>query len=129
MPPSSWPRAFLPPGTVAPSRSVRSRPTGERGRTAVTLARLARWCYRNRRRVVVLWIAAFVIMNVLGGAFGDAYSNNFSGGKSASISAFDLLKERFPSRAGDTADIVFRADQSVNDPGVRSRMAALFAAV
>ena len=95
----------------------------------MTLARLSRWCYRNRRRVVLLWIAAFVIMNVLGGALGDDYSNNFSGGKSDSIRAFDLLKERFPSRAGDTADIVFRADKGVNDPGVRRRMEQVFDAV
>src|SRR5438067_5635108 len=68
-------------------------------------------------------------MNVLGGVVGNAYSNNFSGGKSDSISAFDLLKERFPSRAGDTADIVFRAENGVNDPSVRARMEAVFAAV
>jgi RND superfamily putative drug exporter len=95
----------------------------------VTLARLSRWCYRYRRRVVILWIVAFVIMNALGGALGDAYSNNFSGGHSDSISAFDLLKERFPSRAGDTADIVFRADKGVDDPDVRDRMEAVFTAV
>ena len=95
----------------------------------MTLTRLSRWCYRYRRRVVVLWIAAFVLMNVLGGVVGNAYSNNFSGGKSDSISAFDLLKERFPSRAGDTADIVFRAKNGVNDPSIRTRMEAVFAAV
>jgi putative drug exporter of the RND superfamily len=95
----------------------------------VTLARLSRWCYRNRRRVVVLWIVAFVVFNVFGGVVGDAYSNNFSGGHSDSVSAFNLLKTRFPARAGDTADIVFRADKGVNDPGVRARMEAVFAEV
>src|SRR5258705_1933004 len=95
----------------------------------MTLAGLARWCYRRRRLVVVLWIVGFVVLNVVGGAVGSAFSDNFSGSKSDSIAAFDLLKERFPSRAGDTADIVFTSPKGVNDPEVRGAMEALFAEV
>ncbi len=95
----------------------------------MSLARLARWCYRRRRLVVVLWIVGFIAFNVVGAVVGNAYSDNFSGGHSDSISAFDLLKTRFPSRAGDTADIVFQADAGVRDPAVRSRMETLFAEV
>src|ERR1700676_1802532 len=93
----------------------------------MTLAGLARWCYRRRRLVVVLWIVGFLVMNVFGGAIGNAYSDNFSGGHSDSISAFNLLRARFPARAGDTTDIVFTSDRGVNDPGVRARMEGLFA--
>jgi putative drug exporter of the RND superfamily len=95
----------------------------------MTLARLSRWCYRNRRLVVVAWLAGFVVMNVLGGLIGNAYSNNFSGGRSDSVSAFDLLKTRFPARAGDTADIVFTSPAGVRSPAVRARMESLFAEV
>ncbi|MDQ1397074.1 MAG: putative drug exporter of the superfamily, partial [Acidimicrobiaceae bacterium] len=95
----------------------------------MTLAGLARWCYGRRRLVVVLWIVGFVILNVLGAVIGSAYSDNFSGGKSDSIDAFDLLKTRFPARAGDTADIVFTSPKGVNDPAVRSAMESLFAKV
>jgi RND superfamily putative drug exporter len=95
----------------------------------MTLARLARWCYRRRRLVVVSWIVGFVVLNALGSAIGNAYSDNFSGGHSDSISAFNLLKTRFPARAGDTADIVFASDKGVNDPAVRARMESLFAEV
>src|SRR5436309_8213424 len=95
----------------------------------MTLARLSRWCYRRRRLVVVLWIVGFVVMNGLGGAIGNAYSDNFSGGHSDSISAFDLLKTRFPARAGDTADIVFTSSQRVTNPAVRAAMEGLFAQV
>ena len=63
------------------------------------LARLSRWCYRRRRFVVAAWIVGFIVMNALGSAVGNAYSDNFSGGHSDSISAFDLLKSRFPSRS------------------------------
>ena len=95
----------------------------------MSLAGLSRWCYRRRRLVVALWVVAFVVLNTVGGVIGDAYSDNFSGGKSDSIQAFDLLKERFPARAGDTADIVFTADQGVNDPAVKAAMESLFAEV
>jgi RND superfamily putative drug exporter len=95
----------------------------------MTLAGLARWCYRRRRLVVVLWIAGFVVMNALGGAIGNAYSDNFSGGHSDSIAAFDLLKARFPARAGDTADIVFTSNRGVTDGVVRNTMEGLFAQV
>jgi RND superfamily putative drug exporter len=95
----------------------------------MTLAGLARWCYRRRRTVVVLWVVGFVVFNVVGATVGDAYSDNFSGGQSDSISAFDLLKQRFPARAGDTADIVFTSPNGVNAPEVRTEMESMFAAV
>src|ERR1700730_12323206 len=95
----------------------------------MTLAGLSRWCYRKRRVVVVLWIVAFVVMNALGGIIGNAYSDNFSGGHSDSIAAFDLLKTRFPTRAGDTADIVFTSPSGVASGEVRAAMESLFAEV
>src|SRR5439155_892138 len=48
---------------------------------------------------------------------GSNYSNNFNGGTSDSQQAFDLLRTRFPARAGDTADVVFSADDGVYAPG------------
>jgi putative drug exporter of the RND superfamily len=93
------------------------------------LARLSRWCYRRRRTVVVLWIVGFILINAVGAAIGNAYSDNFSGGHSDSIAAFDLLKARFPSRAGDTADMVFTSPNGVRNGGVRTTMEGLFAQV
>src|SRR5438093_2639933 len=95
----------------------------------MTLAGLARWCYRRRRMVVALWIAGFVVLNVLGGVIGSAYTDNFSGGHSDSISAFDLLKTRFPARAGDTADIVFASPTGVNNDNVKTAVASFLAKV
>src|SRR5437588_7729322 len=95
----------------------------------MTLAALARWCYRRRRAVVVLWIVGFVVLNVAGGAIGSAYTDNFSGGHSDSIAAFDLLKTRFPARAGDTTDIVFASATGVTGGQVRGAMEQLFAQV
>lgn len=89
------------------------------------LARLARWCYRRRWLVVVMWTVGFVALNALGAGIGNAYSDNFSGGHSDSISAFKLLKTHFASRAGDTAEIVFSDPAGVRSPAVRSRIETL----
>jgi putative drug exporter of the RND superfamily len=95
----------------------------------MSLAGVAHWCYKRRRLVVLLWIVGFVVINALGAAVGNAYSDNFSGGHSDSISAFDLLKTRFPARAGDSADIVFASDNGVNAPEVRRAAEQLFSEV
>src|SRR5439155_2800362 len=76
-----------------------------------------------------MWIVAFVVLNAFGGAIGSAYTDNFSGGHSDSIAAFDLLKTRFPARAGDTADIVFTSPRGATSPEVRAAVESLFAQV
>lgn len=93
------------------------------------LSRLSRWCYDHRRRVVLLWVAGFIVINGIGAAIGNAYSNNYSGGHSDSVSAYNLLKTHFPARAGDTAEIVFTSRAGVNDPQVEAAMQGLFAEV
>jgi putative drug exporter of the RND superfamily len=93
------------------------------------LERLARWSYKHRWQMLGIWIVALVGIITLGNVAGGAYSNDFSLPGAESQKALDLLKARFPARAGDTADIVFRADAGVNDPGVRSQMQGLFARI
>ena len=41
------------------------------------LVRLADWCYRNRRLVVLAWIAALVGAFALAGAFGGEYKQDY----------------------------------------------------
>jgi len=91
----------------------------------MTLTAIARWCFRRRRLVLGLWIAGFVVINAVGGAVGDAYTDNFSGGHSDAISAFNLLRDRFPARAGDTADVVFYSPSGVTRPDVIAAANAL----
>jgi RND superfamily putative drug exporter len=95
----------------------------------MTLAGLARWCFRRRRLVLALWIIGFVVINGVGGAVGSNYSNNFNGGHSDAQDAFDLLRTRFPARAGDTADVVFATDKGVTSPDVVDAANALLAVV
>jgi putative drug exporter of the RND superfamily len=93
------------------------------------LERLARWCYRHRWRTLVFWIVLLVgsiaLMNVAGGD----YTAEFSLPGSESQAAFDLLEEKFPARAGDSATIVFEAQAGVPDPEVQRAMEGVFAKV
>jgi RND superfamily putative drug exporter len=88
-----------------------------------TVARVARWCTRRRRTVVIGWVVLLVVALGLSGAVGTKYSNNFSLGGTESQRATDLLKRDFPAQAGDEDAIVVRARQgSVTDPAVRARI-------
>jgi RND superfamily putative drug exporter len=73
-----------------------------------------------------IWVVALVSAIFLAGAAGGDYSSDFSLPGADSQKAFDLLEERFPQVAGDTADIVFKADKGINDPEVKQAMESLF---
>jgi RND superfamily putative drug exporter len=93
------------------------------------LQRLAAWCYRRRRTVVVAWIVAFVAVSVLGSRAGSTFSQGFSLSNTESERAAQLLESRFPARAGDEGQIVFAHAGGVDAPAVRDRMERLFAEV
>src|SRR4051812_21882941 len=81
---------------------------------------LAAWCHDRRRTVIGLWVAAFVIMAALWGTAAGDYVNNFNLPGTESQRAYDLLKDKFPQQAGDTATVVFAVDNgSVLDPANR----------
>ena len=52
----------------------------------------------------------------LSGAIGSAFSDNFASGNSASQRAQNLLAQRFPAQAGDSADVVVHTSGLVKDP-------------
>jgi RND superfamily putative drug exporter len=95
------------------------------------LERLARFCYRRRRYVLVVWLIALIGVTVLSKTAGGKDATKFSLPGTESQKAFDLLQTKFPARSGDTADIVFSATgpAGVRDPGVRQQMEAAFTAV
>ncbi|MDP9224299.1 MAG: MMPL family transporter [Actinomycetota bacterium] len=86
------------------------------------LERTARWSYTHRWTMVAIWVVALIGINVVSSVAGGAYSNNFSLPGTESQRAYDLLRNRFPQRAGDTADIAFKAQAGITDPSVRKRM-------
>src|SRR3954453_16789039 len=72
------------------------------------LARLAGWSYDHRRKVLVVWLVVLVAVSVLSQVFGSGYQDKFTGGNTESHRGQNLLKERFPARAGDPAASSFR---------------------
>ncbi len=79
------------------------------------LARLAAWCYDHRRRVLVAWISVVVAIIGLSSAIGSDFKDNFTSSSSPSQRAQNLLAQRFPSEAGDTADVVVHTAGQVKD--------------
>lgn len=90
------------------------------------LERLGRVCYRHRRVVLVAWLVAVAGMVVAARAGGGETTTVFEVPGTESQRAFEILDARFPERAGDTADIVFRAETGIDVPEVRRRMQQLF---
>src|SRR3954451_18823935 len=75
------------------------------------MRKLAAWCHDRRRTVIALWVAAFVVLAGLWGVAAGGFVNNFQLPGTESQRAYDLLKDRFPQQAGDTASVVFAVDQ------------------
>src|SRR3954465_4840207 len=85
------------------------------------MRKLAAWCHDRRRTVLALWVGAFLLAAVLWGAAAGDYINNFRLPGTESQRAYDLLKNRFPQQAGDTANVVFAVGQGrVLDAGNRA---------
>src|SRR6478735_6081096 len=93
------------------------------------LARLARTSYRHRRLVLLGWVVALVVLSVVSSNAGTNWTQSFRLKGTDSQAATDLLQSRFPSQAGATADIVFKADAGVDDPAVQQHMTDIFARV
>jgi putative drug exporter of the RND superfamily len=87
---------------------------------------LARWCFRHRYIVVVVWIAALIGMNALHGAVGSAYSDNFKLPHTDSFDAVKLLQRSAPAISGETDQVVIATNTGkITDPAVRTRVNAL----
>ncbi len=94
-------------------------------------SRLGTWCHDRRRLVLVLWIAALFVGNGIAGGIGDAYRQDFSLDGFESTDGFTLVESEFADGSGSpqSGQIVFEAEQGVDDPAVRAAMEAMFAEV
>ncbi|SDS75576.1 MMPL family transporter [Actinopolymorpha singaporensis] len=91
------------------------------------LARLARFCYRRRRLVLMIWIVGVAALAFVGFGYGAAPDNDFSGGNTSSAKAQTLIDKHFPEQQGDTLTLAIKADRSVDDPSVRQRIEKVIA--
>ncbi len=87
------------------------------------MATLARWCYRHRLVVLLLWVGALFGLGAASSSAGTNYAEVFSLPNTDSKRAYDLMAKAFPERAGDTDTVVWKVDEgSVRDDSVRSRI-------
>ncbi len=84
------------------------------------MGRLAGWCYDHRRRVLLLWIGAIIVITVVAQSMGSRFQDSFGSGNSASQQVQNLLTARFPQTAGTSADVVISTTGSIESPTNRS---------
>ncbi len=100
------------------------------GGMALALHRLGRWCVTHRRRVLLLWLGAVLVLGVVASRAGGEYSDDFTVPGVESQAAVDLLQERFPDAAGGSAQVVFHApDGGVTDPANARAVEAVVAEI
>jgi RND superfamily putative drug exporter len=74
---------------------------------------LAAGCYDRRRIVLVAWILVVIGITVIAQVVGTHFQDKFSSGNVPSQQAADILQAKFPSKAGDTADVVFHTSTPI----------------
>ncbi len=103
--------------------AVGDRPT--QTPTPGPLGRIARVAFRRRGRVVLAWVAVLAVAIGLSAAFAGDFAADYSAPGSDSKQAQDRMEDRFPAQAGDTVDVVVRADAAATDPAVQADVTAL----
>jgi putative drug exporter of the RND superfamily len=84
---------------------------------------MKRWAaamYRFRWLVIGLWLAALVVLQVLAGAAGSKYTDDFSLPDSDSTRAFTILEQTFPNDANAGVRVVFAARSGTLVDGTNS---------
>lgn len=94
----------------------------EAGSAPGALARWARFAVRRKWSVLGAWIAIIAVLAVLSTQLGGEYDPSFTIPNVESQTALDLLGERFPEMSGDTATIVFQADNGLTDPAAAGQV-------
>jgi putative drug exporter of the RND superfamily len=93
------------------------------------LVQLADWCYRQRRLVVVLWIAALAAGFALASSFGGETKQDYLQPGSESQAASRTLQAEFPQRSGDTVQVVLHSEDGFSSAVVRRNAEDIFADV
>jgi RND superfamily putative drug exporter len=97
-------------------------PTANKG----TVARVAAWSIRHRRIVLISWVVVLIAVTIGATSVGTRQATNFSLPGTDTQRAVDLLQQQFPSEAGDTDQIVFRATSGRFDtPAIRAQIAPM----
>ena len=92
-------------------------------------ARLGRFCFQRRGRVVIAWLLFLFLVGGLSSFVGSGFSASITVPDSETKDGFDLLEENFADNGldGRQGQIVFKADSGVDDPEVQAAMEEMFA--
>jgi RND superfamily putative drug exporter len=93
------------------------------------LERSARFMYRRRRYVLGFWILLLVGVFALSNSIGGAFKTEFKLPGTESQAAFDLLQQSSFRSRQIQSQIVFAAEQGIDDPAVQRQMQQLFARI
>lgn len=92
------------------------------------LARLGHFAASHPWRFIAAWLATAAILAASVVVVGTGFTSKITAPASESSAGLELLSAEFPSAGGESASIVFRAEQGVDDPEVRTVMTTLFEA-
>ncbi|MFF9663412.1 MMPL family transporter [Streptomyces althioticus] len=81
------------------------------GPRAGVLRRLGEWCARHFVVVIVAWLVALVVLQVVSRAVGGAYSDDFTLSDSQSQKGVEVLQRHDPQAGGYSSQIVLHDDQ------------------
>jgi putative drug exporter of the RND superfamily len=94
------------------------------------MSAIARWCFRHRYLVMLMWVIGLVGLGAAGNALGTNYSNSFSLPGTESTKALTLLQSQFASQSGDQDTVVWHTKQgTVRDPQVQASMTSTLAKI
>jgi putative drug exporter of the RND superfamily len=95
------------------------------------MARLGRWCFEHRKRVVAIWLLAIVVVAGVSVAVGSSFNSNLSLPGTDSQAAAALLTQNFPAASGEGDQVVIQATHgaTIQSAPVRSAVTAALAKV
>jgi RND superfamily putative drug exporter len=95
------------------------------------MASLARWCFRNRRKVLLIWFVALLGIGIGAHSWGDSYNTSFSMPGTDSTKALSLLESMDAKASGDSDQIVLHTlgGAKITDPAVEQNVESMLAKV
>jgi RND superfamily putative drug exporter len=95
------------------------------------MASLARWCFRNRGKVLAIWIILLLGIGIGANRWGDSYNTSFSMPGTDSTKALSLLESMDAKAAGDSDQIVLHAigGAKLTDPAVEQSVETMLGKV
>ncbi|MBM9504664.1 MMPL family transporter [Streptomyces sp. KK5PA1] len=91
---------------------------------------MARWSFRHKWLVILVWVAVLVGVGGAGNQIGDAYSNAFSLKGTESTTVLNLMDKAIPARSGEADTVVWHVDSgSVRDASVQQHITPMLAKI